>query len=132
MLEHLDRAEARSFLAECRRVLKPGGIVRLAVPDLRSAIDEYLQRSDADSFLLRLQFDLDKPRRPAARLRRMVSGGRGHHWMYDRDSLTALVVAAGFVEVEPAIAGRTRIVDPGRLDLDEREDDRLCLEARRP
>ncbi len=132
MLEHLDRAEARSFLAECRRVLKPGGIVRLAVPDLRNAIDEYLQRSDADSFLLRLQFDLDKPRRPAARLRRMVSGGRGHHWMYDRDSLTALVVAAGFVKVEPAIAGRTRIVDPGRLDLDEREDDRLCLEARRP
>ena len=38
MLEHLDRAEARAFLAECRRVLKPGGILRLAVPDLKSSV----------------------------------------------------------------------------------------------
>jgi SAM-dependent methyltransferase len=34
MLEHLDRAEARSFLAEAWRVLCDGGILRIAVPDL--------------------------------------------------------------------------------------------------
>jgi len=132
MLEHLDRAEARSFLAECRRVLKPGGILRLAVPDLRNAAYRYLRLSDADGFLRHLQFDLDKPREPVARLRRMLDGGRGHHWMSDRDSLLALVGAAGFADVEPAEDGRTRIADPGGLDLDEREADSLCLEARRP
>ena len=132
MLEHLDRAEARSFLAECRRVLKPGGILRLAVPDLRTAAYQYLQMGDAESFMRRLQFDLDKPRGPVARLRRMLGGGRGHHWMYDRDSLVALVEGAGFVDVEPVEEGRTRIADPGGLDLAEREVDSLCLEARRP
>jgi len=52
--------------------------------------------------------------------------------MYDRDSLVALVVGAGFVDVEPVEEGRTRIADPGGLDLAEREVDSLCLEARRP
>jgi len=132
MLEHLDQVEARLFLAECRRVMKPGGILRLAVPDLRNAAYQYLRLSDADGFLRHLQFDLDKPRGPAARLRRMWSGGRGHHWMYDRDSLVALVEAAGFADVATVEEGRTRIVDPGRLDLNEREADSLCIEARRP
>lgn len=52
--------------------------------------------------------------------------------MCDRDSLLALVEAAGFAEVGLVEAGRTRIADPGGLDLDEREADSLCLEARRP
>lgn len=132
MLEHLDRVEARSFLAECRRVLKPGGILRLAVPDLRNAAYQYLRLSDGDGFLRHLQFDLDKPRGPIARLRHMLSGGRGHHWMYDSDSLVALVEGAGFADVEPVEEGRTRIADPGSLDLNEREADSLCIEARRP
>ncbi len=131
MLEHLDRTEARSFLAECRRVLKPGAILRLAVPDLRNAAFQYLRLSDADGFLRHLQFDLDKPRSPVARLRRMLSGGRGHHWMYDRESLLALVEEAGFVSPEVMENGRTHIDEPGLLDLNERESDSLCIEARR-
>ncbi len=34
MLEHLVRSETRDFLREAMRVLRPGGILRLAVPDL--------------------------------------------------------------------------------------------------
>jgi SAM-dependent methyltransferase len=33
-LEHLDRATAKRFLSEVLRVLKPGGIHRIVVPDL--------------------------------------------------------------------------------------------------
>jgi predicted SAM-dependent methyltransferase len=132
MLEHLDRVEAQAFLAECRRVLKPGSILRLAVPDLRYIAYLYLRANDANGFLSHLQFDLDKPRGLMARLHRMLSGGRGHHWMYDRDSLLALVETAGFADVAPAEEGRTRIADPGGLDLNEREGDTFCLEARRP
>jgi predicted SAM-dependent methyltransferase len=132
MLEHLDRVEARAFLAECRRVLRPGGVLRLAVPDLRNAAYQYLRLSDADGFMRHLQFDLDKPRGPIAQLRRMLTGGRGHHWMYDSDSLVTLVAAAGFVEVELADRTRTRIGQPGALDLNEREADSLSVEAARP
>jgi SAM-dependent methyltransferase len=132
MLEHLDRIEARAFLAECRRVLRPGGVLRLAVPDLRNAAYQYLHLNDGDGFLRHLQFDLDKPRGLVARLRRELTGGRGHHWMYDSDTLVALVAGAGFAEIELVSEGRTRISDPGQLDLNEREADSLCLEATRP
>ena len=132
MLEHLDRPEARAFLAECRRVLKPGGILRLVVPDLRDATFRYLMRNSAEYFLQHLQFDLDKPRGLRERLRRTLTGGRGHHWMYDRDSLARLLQKAGFVDIESMEEGRTSIVEPGALNLYEREADSLCFEARQP
>lgn len=43
VLEHLSRREAPVFLQECYRVLKPGGFLRVAVPDLESIVHEYLQ-----------------------------------------------------------------------------------------
>ena len=33
-LEHLDKSDGRAFIGECYRVLKPGGIVRIVVPNL--------------------------------------------------------------------------------------------------
>lgn len=41
-LEHLSRDEARRLVAEIHRVLKPGGIVRFAVPDLEGIVRAYL------------------------------------------------------------------------------------------
>ena len=41
-LEHLRDPEARSFLRECMRVLKPGGILRLVVPNLEDIARDYL------------------------------------------------------------------------------------------
>jgi predicted SAM-dependent methyltransferase len=43
MLEHFSREDARAFLRECRRVLKPGGIIRVVVPNLQSLAETYLQ-----------------------------------------------------------------------------------------
>jgi predicted SAM-dependent methyltransferase len=42
VLEHLTRDQARALLLEAFRVLRPGGIVRLAVPDLEAIVREYL------------------------------------------------------------------------------------------
>lgn len=42
LLEHLTLEEARFFLGECFRILKPGGIVRVAVPDLEGICRRYL------------------------------------------------------------------------------------------
>jgi len=46
VLEHFPPAEAIKFLAECRRVLKPGGVIRVVVPDLESIAKAYLQAVD--------------------------------------------------------------------------------------
>jgi len=44
VLEHMRLEDATAFMAECYRVLKPGGIVRVGVPDLEKACRLYLSR----------------------------------------------------------------------------------------
>lgn len=46
-LEHMRRADAKAFLRECCRVLKPGGIIRVAVPDLERICRLYLKKLEA-------------------------------------------------------------------------------------
>ncbi|MGX2981595.1 class I SAM-dependent methyltransferase [Helicobacter sp. 23-1045] len=41
-LEHLTKENALLFLREVRRVMKKGGILRIVVPDLENAVNEYL------------------------------------------------------------------------------------------
>jgi SAM-dependent methyltransferase len=43
VLEHLRRSDARAFIKECLRVLAPGGVLRVAVPDLEGICRLYLE-----------------------------------------------------------------------------------------
>src|SRR5687768_7431124 len=42
-LEHLDRANGASMLRECQKALKPGGILRVVVPDLQYLTNRYAE-----------------------------------------------------------------------------------------
>ena len=42
VLEHFSREDAKSFLQECHRILKPGGVLRISVPDLEQITLAYL------------------------------------------------------------------------------------------
>jgi hypothetical protein len=66
------------------------------------------------------------------RLRWLVAGFRDHGWMYDGPSLCRLLQTAGFVDVGEVSAGHTMISDPGELNLREREDESVFVEARAP
>lgn len=132
MLEHLDREEARGFLREARRVLKPGGIIRLAVPDLRGQVQGYLESNDADAFIAGTHLTQERPRTLAKRLRILFVGTRHHQWMYDGASLSRLLISEGFENASVVPAGASRIPDPGNLDLSERKDESVYVEAENP
>jgi predicted SAM-dependent methyltransferase len=43
VLEHFAKADGEKFIAECYRILKPGGILRIALPNLEMIAKEYLK-----------------------------------------------------------------------------------------
>lgn len=47
LLEHIRRTDVLPFLVECNRVLKPGGIIRVGVPNLERLCQLYLEKLQA-------------------------------------------------------------------------------------
>lgn len=132
MLEHLDRFDRDRFLKEAFRVLKPGGILRLAVPNIRYLIDNYLADQDADNFIATARMTRDKPRKLVSKIRYVVVGDRNHQWMYDGASLCKLLASVGFSDPQVMPSGETRIPDPGNLNLSERAPLSVFVEAIKP
>ena len=146
VLEHIDRDAVTAFQAEVRRVLKPGGVQRVVVPDLEILARRYLASLEAaragegageqaahDASVREL---LEQSVRKDAAAARGLSGwrralytrvfgdararGETHQWMYDSENLAALLSACGFRDIMVAAYDRSRI--PGwqayGLDVD--------------
>ena len=131
MLEHLDRNEATSFLLEAKRVLRLNGVIRIVVPDIRKMVDEYIKSNDADSLIEATHMCASRPRTLTQRLRMLFIGTRHHQWMYDGDSLCRLLKKSGFENPLLLKAGETTINDPGLLDLTERFEESVYIEAKK-
>jgi SAM-dependent methyltransferase len=132
MIEHLDRFEARAFLTEVKRVLRPGGVVRIAAPDLARMVSGYVADGDADGFVASIHMGLDRPAELRAWVKWTVVGPRHHLWMYDGKSLSRLLRETGFEDAAVMPPGSTRIPGPGQLDLRERAAESVYVEAVRP
>ena len=88
-LEHLTRAQGLAFLKEIKRVLKPGGIFRIVVPDLKLLCQKYL-KGDFSGIP-----GCWEPKTPA----QMINEGFrewGHQFMYDDLELLLVTSEAGF------------------------------------
>jgi len=125
MLEHLDRTQAFEFLREARRVMVPGGIIRIAVPDLEIYVRNYLIKGDADLFIGSMQISASQPRTISEKLRAFFLGTRHHQWMYDRKSLCRTLDSNGFINSVALPAGDTKISEPSHLDRFERVEESI-------
>jgi predicted SAM-dependent methyltransferase len=131
MVEHLDPAEAARFLKEAHRVLRGAGIIRIAVPNIKFHIDNYLADGDADKFIQRIYVTSQRPRGIRQMLIYLLVGNRNHRWMYDGVSLCRFVKNSGFCDVKVMEPGTTMIPDSGQLDLRERVPESVFVEGRK-
>ncbi|MBF9020238.1 methyltransferase domain-containing protein [Rhodobacterales bacterium HKCCA1058] len=129
MIEHLSREGTRSFLSEVMRVLKIGGVVRIVVPDLRKAINKYLESNDADAFMERMLVQAPEINTIRQKINLLVTGYRHHQWMYDGESLAKLLIQMNFNSVQICKDGETNITDPGYLNLSERAMESVYVEG---
>ena len=128
MLEHLAHRDAIHLLAECRRVLDDGGVLRLALPDLRRMAQAYLASSDsgaADAFVEAIGLGIEANPKGSRRLIEAMSGAR-HRWMYDAASIVSACEAVGLTRVEECAYREGRC--PDLMNVEQREDS-LFIEA---
>lgn len=121
IFEHLNRAASRLFLQETKRVLKPKGVLRLAVPDLRSLCETYIKGyqvgdpSAADRLLTTVNMHQDGIYGDSHSfvekwLHAMQGYPHQHKYMYDELSLSSILVKAGFTLCPPKQYGVSELI----------------------
>jgi len=123
-LQEVPWDEIQSVLRELHRMLKPGGVLRLCLPDLSKGVAAYT-RGDRAYFLI--------PDEAATSL-----GGKfilhmlwlGHsRLLFTPDFIEELLLKAGFRAVAHCQFQQTPSAHPGIVELDSREQESLFVEA---
>ena len=89
VLEYFDRQEVINVLKEWQRVLRPGGVLRLAVPDFDSMARLYIEGTPLDRFLGPLYGKIQMSEKTVY-----------HKTVYDFDSLNNILVLCNFKNIK--------------------------------
>jgi len=120
MLEHLSLRDGHLLAQECLRVLAPGGVLRIGVPDAGLCIDSYAGKADPGW----------ARSRPTGMLAvQSLFYEHGHRSMWDGETLTRALLAAGFAEARRTDFGESWI-EPAP-DSEDRRAGTLYAEARK-
>jgi SAM-dependent methyltransferase len=111
-------------LTELRRVLKPGGVLRLCLPDLLRGVEAY-ERGDRSYFLV----PDEVARTIGGKLAVQLTWYGYSRSLFTPDFAEELLLKAGFSSVEHVSYGETSSRYPGIVELDNRKPESLFIEA---
>ena len=94
LLEHLDFEGGLVMLAECRRVLREGGVLRILTPDLRALVEKVYR--DADPGQLGWCDRELSAKGPCQALNAHLRMNGEHRFVYDEEELTRVLRSLGF------------------------------------
>ena len=100
-LEHLEIFYAKKFLSECHRILKPGGTIRISVPDAERYIDAYY-KNNTEFFepLVNLGGSSEKFQTKIEIINQMFRMADSHLFAWDFETLELYVRTSKFVNIK--------------------------------
>lgn len=126
VLEHFEYNAGGRLIAECRRVLKPGGVLRVAVPDADRIVALY-QTGELEQLRELCGKDLVGAL-PIVFLNELLYGG-DHRAIYNRAALVDALGRAGFSRVTPSRFNASENLAIRRETIDLYPDMSLFVEA---
>jgi len=135
VLEHLALEDCRRALRNTLKILKPGGIFRLVVPDLDHAVRSYIADSSenaAHRFMSETHLGQRVRERTLKGFAKMVWGNSSHLWMWNQRAMMAELSRVGFVEIRRAVYGDSVDTMFGFAEDKERWINCLGIECKRP
>lgn len=126
-LPELPLSDQVPALAELLRVLRPGGVLRLGLPDLAKGIDAYL-RGDHGYF----KVEEDDASTPGGRFITHMLWYGYSRTLFTSDFVAELLTKAGFTEIHERPFQVTGSPFPEITTLDNREEESFFMEASRP
>jgi predicted SAM-dependent methyltransferase len=136
VIEHFPLPVCRSVLRYCWDVLREGGRIRLATPDVERTARAYLENPQLTAAHLDRHRRHGFPAEYAVDMLRITYAYHGHHlgYCFDYAALSAELSAAGFVDVRRYEAGQSD--DPLFRGLERRDEPteaatELIVEARK-
>ncbi len=95
VLEHFPINEGIALLKECRRLIAPDGVLRIAVPDAQMLMDRYVNFPDRLTDFDEISDGCEKANTPAKKLWELLHSG--HAAIYDRTTLRSVLEECGWV-----------------------------------